>query len=116
MLKIDGTAVGVAKGTALVFSAFENNGEMWTGQGPRLASHTVSFEEPFLAMPMVHVSINMWDIGSSQNARADIAAEEVSTHGFRIVFRTWGDTRVARIRADWMAIGPVRHGDDFVGI
>ncbi|MFT7047363.1 MAG: hypothetical protein ACJAYH_002651, partial [Celeribacter sp.] len=24
-----------------------------------------------------------------------------------------GDTRVARVRADWMAIGPVRHADDW---
>jgi hypothetical protein len=116
MRRIDASAVGVVKGVALVFSAFENNGEMWTGQGPRLASYTVNFEEPFLDEPVVHVSINMWDMGSSQNARADISAEDVSATGFRIVFRTWGDTRVARVRAEWIAIGPVRHEDDFVGV
>ncbi|MFV0299599.1 MAG: H-type lectin domain-containing protein [Paracoccus sp. (in: a-proteobacteria)] len=104
------------RGTTLVFSAFEDNGEMWTGQGPRVASHTVNFEESFLAEPVVHVSISMWDMGAAQNGRADISAEEVSVEGFRIVFRTWGDTRVARVRAEWIAIGPVRHGDDFVGI
>ena len=31
--------------------------------------------------------------------------------GFALVFRTWGDTRVARVRATWMAIGPVRDDD-----
>lgn len=89
---------------------------MWTGDGPRVASYTVRFAEQFLAPPAVHVSINMWDIGASQNARADITAEDVSAEGFRIVFRTWGDTKVARVRAEWMAIGAVRHDDDFIDI
>jgi hypothetical protein len=30
-----------------------------------------------------------------------------------IVFRTWGDTRVARVRADWLAIGALPHEDDW---
>ncbi|WP_338418321.1 H-type lectin domain-containing protein [Paracoccus tegillarcae] len=86
---------------------------MWAGEGSRLANCLVRFEEPFLEAPVVHVSMNMWDMGASQNARADISADEVSETGFRIVFRTWGDTKVARIRAEWIAIGPVRHEDDF---
>ena len=89
---------------------------MWTGDGPRVASHTVRFAERFIDPPAVHVSINMWDIGTGHNARADITAEDVTIEGFRIVFRTWGDTKVARVRAEWMAIGAVRHGDDFVDI
>ena len=40
--------------------------------------------------------------------RADLTAENVSEKGFHLVFRTWGDTRVARVRADWLAIGAVR--------
>lgn len=116
MRKISASAVGVARGSALVFSAFENNGEMWTGDGPRVASYTVHFAEKFISPPAVHVSINMWDIGASQNARADITAEEVTAEGFRIVFRTWGDTKVARVRAEWMAIGAVHHDDDFIDI
>lgn len=116
MQKISSAAVGVSKGAALVFSAFENDGEMWTGQGPRLASYTVHFDEPFLAAPVVHLGLSMWDIGAGHNARADLQAEDVTQEGFRIVFRTWGDTKVARVRVDWMAIGAVRHDDDFVGI
>jgi hypothetical protein len=30
-----------------------------------------------------------------------------------LVFRTWADTRVARIRADWTAIGAVRDEEDW---
>ena len=43
----------------------------------------------------------------------DIVAEDVTAIGFTLVFRTWGDTRVARVRADWLAIGPADHVDDF---
>ena len=42
-----------------------------------------------------------------------IRAEEVGAEGFTVVFATWGDTRVARVRASWLAIGPADHPDDF---
>ena len=32
-------------------------------------------------------------------------AEGISPEGFEIVFRTWGDTKVARVRVAWQAIG-----------
>lgn len=107
------SAVGVTQGTCLMFSAFEDGGEMWAGQGPRVARQRVTFERAFLATPLVHVAIGMWDIAGSSNQRADISAEKITAEEFEIVFRTWGDTRVARIRAQWLAIGPLRHEDDF---
>lgn len=113
MQKFSHTAVGVAKGSEPLFSAFEDDGPMWSGHGPRVVRHRVMFPEAFLSPPMVHVSVSMWDIESRANQRADISAEDISSTDFKIVFRTWGDTRVARIRADWLAIGAVRHEDDF---
>lgn len=107
------SAVGVAQGACLMFSAFEDGGEMWSGTGPRVARRHVGFERPFLAPPAVHVAIGMWDIAGGSNQRADIAAEGITAEGFEIVFRTWGDTRVARIRAEWLAIGPLLHEGDF---
>ena len=41
------------------------------------------------------------------------SADAITERGFHIVFRTWGDTRVARVRVGWMAIGAVRHVTDF---
>ncbi len=116
MLKISNSSVAVTRGASLVFSAFESDDDMWSGEGPRQATQKVVFEEAFLQPPVVHISINMWDIWSEANARADIQAENVTETGFDIVFRTWGDTRVARIRAEWMAIGPVHNEDDFIGV
>ena len=45
--------------------------------------------------------------------RADIGAEAVTEDGFDLVFRTWGDTRVARVRIGWMAIGELSDDDDW---
>lgn len=113
MQKFGFSAVGVLQGSVQMFSAFEDNGIMWTGHGPRNETRRVDFTEPFLSAPVIHVSMSMWDVESSANQRADITARDITAEGFNIVFRTWGDTRVARIRADWLAIGPVRHDDDF---
>lgn len=86
---------------------------MWTGEGPRELRRTIEFSEPFKSEPVVHVSLSMWDMDQKTNQRADISAEKVSAKSFAIVFRTWGDTRVARVRADWLAIGEVRCEDDW---
>jgi hypothetical protein len=47
------------------------------------------------------------------NQRADLRAEKITARGFDLVFRTWGDSRVARIRADWMAMGELTAEDDW---
>jgi H-type lectin domain len=40
-------------------------------------------------------------------------AEHITPKGFHIVFRTWADTRVARVRADWLAIGALKSADEW---
>ncbi len=86
---------------------------MWTGSGPREVRHQQAFKDAFLEPPAVMVGISMWDINHKTNSRVDISAENVTANGFEIVFRTWDDTRVARIRADWMAIGQLRDDDEW---
>jgi hypothetical protein len=103
----------VAHGAVVLFSAFEDGGQMWTGLGQRVERHKVRFDEPFVEPPVVHLSLTMWDVAHDANQRLDVQPAEITTTGFVIEFRTWEDTRVARVRASWMAIGPVRHLDDF---
>lgn len=86
---------------------------MWTGKGPRELRRIVEFDEHFTCPPVVQTSLSMLDIDQSTNHRVDISAEMVTEDGFVIVFRTWGDTKIARVRADWTAFGPVRHEDDW---
>jgi hypothetical protein len=108
-----GGPTGIEQGTRILFSDFVDDGAMWTGAGPREVRHGQSFTEPFAEPPVVTIGISMWDIDHNTNSRVDISAENVTAQGFEIVFRTWADTRIARIRADWMAIGPARDEDDW---
>ncbi|NDW53184.1 H-type lectin domain-containing protein [Aliiroseovarius sp. PrR006] len=107
MKRIRPHMLGVDQGSKVLFSDFEDDGEMWTGSGPRKMRIAIRFSEPFLTPPTITVSMSMWDIAGESNQRADITAENVTVGGFDILFRTWGDTRVARVRADWLAIGEV---------
>lgn len=105
--------IGIDQGEVALFSDFENGGEMWTGSGARERRHAVLFEEPFRSVPAVQVSISLWDIDTSSAVRAEVVAEKVTCDGFDVVFRTWSDTRVARVRVAWTAIGDVPHDDDW---
>jgi len=113
MKRFDARILGVDQGRILLFSDFEEGGPMWTGEGPRLVRRDVTFSEPFREPPQVIVSLEMWDIDQASNQRADLVAENVTRTGCEILFKTWGDTRVARIRAGWTAIGPLRYDDDW---
>ena len=105
--------LGAEQGSAMLFSDFADNGPMWAGDGPREKRHLVRFTQPFLAPPMVHVAISMWDMDGETNQRADLKAEKITETGFALIFCTWGDSRVARIRADWMALGEIASEDDW---
>ncbi len=78
---------------------------MWRGKGPRQSRAAVTFSEPYLTPPHVKVSISMWDISNKSNIRADVQAENITAHGFDVVFRTWADTQVARLRVAWTSFG-----------
>jgi H-type lectin domain len=113
MKRIPSSQVGILQGSRVMFSDFADGGVMWTGTGERESRHEVGFKEPFLEPPTVMVSISMWDIDHKHNSRADVRAERVTAKGFDLVFRTWQDTRVARVRADWLAIGATKDDDDW---
>ena len=113
MRKLSTHAVGIAQGDAVLFSDFEHDGEMWTGEGPRLKRHAIRFDEPFRQPPAITVSVSMLDISNGANTRFDVQAEKIGRQGFEIVFRTWGDSRVARARVAWQAIGPVSGEEDW---
>lgn len=103
--------MGVDQGSQVLFSDYEHDGAMWTGAGAREFRTPVKFSEPFGGQPIVQVSMSMWDSDQQTNQRMDIAAESVTAKGFEIVFRTWGDTRVARVRCDWVAMGEAPDDD-----
>lgn len=105
--------IGIDQGDNVLFSDFEDGGEMWTGTGPRERRRRVSFGETFRSPPVVHVALSLSDLHHATNVRTDIAAEAVDVAGFDVVFRTWGDTKVARARVRWLAIGELRDSDEW---
>lgn len=113
MKKLQNQFIGVDQGETVLFSDFQDGGQMWTGQGQRERRQRVEYSDAFRNAPSVHCSLSMWDMDNAANIRADVSADSIDATGFDLVFRTWGDTRVARARIRWMAIGEVGHADDW---
>ncbi len=113
MRKISSSVFGVAQGDEEVFSDFADGGAMWTGSGGRERRKAVTFKAAFKTKPVVHVGLSLLDVDTSVNLRTDCRAEKITNTGFDLVFRTWSDSRVARIRMSWLAIGELSHPDDW---
>ena len=111
MRRLQGGVIGIDHGDVVLFSDFEHDGDMWRGEGPRQNVEHVLFSAPYLTPPHVQVSISMWDISNKSNTRVDVQAERITEKGFDIVFRTWADTKVARVRVAWTAIGELPNDD-----
>ena len=113
MKRLNNHTVGVEDGEVILFSDYEDGGEMWTGRGQRERRRHIRFSQAFVTEPTVHLSLSMWDVDAATVARVDLQRDAVTAEGFDIVFRTWGDTRVARVRVSWMAIGSLPGDDDW---
>lgn len=113
MKKLHSHTIGVDSGDLVLFSDYEDGGEMWTGRGQRERRRHIKFSEKFEKVPTVQLTPSLWDLDATTVVRADFSTESVTRSGFDMVFRTWGDTRVARMRISWMAIGMLREDDDW---
>jgi len=111
MRKLETSVIGIDEGEVVLFSDFESGGDMWTGEGPRDTRVAITFSESYLEKPHVSASVSMLDMSNSANIRTDLQRENITKTGFDIVFRTWGDTQVARCRVAWQSIGPVTADD-----
>ncbi len=105
--------IGIDQGEEVLFSEFAEGGEMWIGEGPRERRSAIRFSQPFRSAPIVQIGVSLWDVDTSSALRAEVKAEDIAPDGFKAVFRTWSDTRIARIRVAWTAIGEVAHEDDW---
>lgn len=113
MKKLRSHTVGIDSDDIILFSDYEDGGEMWTGRGQRERRRRIRFSEKFKSPPSVQLSPSLWDLDATTIIRADFACESITRGGFDLVFRTWGDTRIARMRVAWMAIGEVAEFDDW---
>lgn len=113
MQRLRSHLIGIDSGKVLLFSHVESGGPMWTGSGEREVRRTARFSEPFRAPPRVLLHLEMWDIDQHTNSRVDLHDAAVTREGFEIVLKTWADTRIARARVGWTAIGELAGKDDW---
>jgi len=113
MKRLRNPRTGIDQGDVMVFADFENGGAMWTGSGARERRKMVRFDESFASPPAVQLAISLWDMDTTAAIRAELVAENVTANGFEIVFRTWADSRFARLRASWTAFGELPFEDDW---
>lgn len=114
MKKLENHLIGIDQGDVSLFSDFEDGGEMWTVEGPRERRKQIRFSTPYRAAPAVHVSVSLLDADTAAAIRVELKTERITPDGFEVVCRTWLDTRIARLRVAWMAIGAVPHEDDWI--
>jgi hypothetical protein len=88
MKRIRSHLFGIDQGEHIMFSDYENDGKMWSGNGTRQRKKTIVFSEPFEAPPSVHVSMSLMDLDKETNVRSDVLAKNISTTGFDLIFRT----------------------------
>lgn len=113
MKRIQNNLIGIDHGDVVMFSDFEHDGIMWSGEGARQVRAHVEFSESFRAPPAVTTTISMFDISNGANARVDVHPEAITNNGFAVICRTWSDTRIARVRVAWQALGELRHADEW---
>jgi hypothetical protein len=111
MRRFGSRSIGLDEGEVILFSDYESDGPMWKGEGQRRVSQVVTFSESFAEPPSVRVWLTMWDISHTATSRVDISARDINSERFTIQFQTWGDTRVARVRAGWLALGTLQDDD-----
>jgi hypothetical protein len=105
--------VGIEQGSRTLFSDFEDDGPMWSGTGPREARLSVVFSERFRAAPVVH--LGDVDVGHRRRHEPARGPPGGGDHGDGLRDRVphLGRQPVARIRADWIAIGELSGEDDW---
>lgn len=113
MKRLNSHTLGIEQGELVLFSDFQADGDMWTGKGDRIVRRRVEFSEAFRKAPSAMVNLSMWDTDHATNTRIDLRADDITERGFDVVFQTWGDTRVARIRVGWTAMSMPHEDDDW---
>ncbi len=99
------TGVQIITASGELFNHVDKNGPLWAGDGDRQVRLKVRFVARFQRLPHIMLGICGMDSSCAQNLRFSLVAGHISVEGFEIVFKTWGDTKIARASINWSAIG-----------
>ncbi|MBV8611957.1 MAG: hypothetical protein JO034_31510, partial [Singulisphaera sp.] len=84
--------------------------ELVQGIGEREYVKHVTFSKRFDTPPQVVVGTSLLDVDQSKNTRVEVSARNVTPEGFDLVFRTWFDSIVYNLGANWLALEQA-HGE-----
>lgn len=98
-------SVTVQSGYMPVFDHYDDKGPMWFGSGDREVVEYVRFDKPFTRSPYVALTITQMDTDTSRYLRYELFAKNIRPDGFDVSFKTWSDSRFARISVHWIAMG-----------
>lgn len=95
-----------------VVNAYHKDDAGWSlnrGDGPREYRRPVTFDQPFLVTPSVHVAVQSSDVHAPPSGdqgghhRFGVEAAEVSPTGFTLLLKTWGTSQVDAAKVAWLA-------------
>jgi len=89
--------IGVEQGDFVLFSDFETDGAMWTGEGERRMRARIDFSESYRRPPAVQLAPSMWDI--SNTVFVNVVAAWFRFMLCRFPGRPWGRRRQLLWRA-----------------
>lgn len=75
------------------------------GSGERVFTRAVTFESKFANPPKVVIGLNGLDVGSTKNNRVVVTAKNITDSGFQVEYKTWSDTILYAVWANWLAYG-----------
>lgn len=97
--------VQIVTASGELFNHVDDNGPMWADDGDREVRLKLRFATSFQRPPHITLGISGMDSSCAQNLRFSLSTDAVTSESFVIVFKTWGDTRIARTSVNWSAIG-----------
>ena len=96
------------------FSTWRGQDAGWSldqGIGDREYVKHVTFPRRFDTPPQVVVGTSLLDVDQSKNTRVEVSARNVTPEGFDLVLRTWFDSIVYSLGANWLALAPPAPGE-----
>jgi hypothetical protein len=91
-----------------VYNGYNIDTAKWNlndGTGERKFIAHVSFKDPYTVPPDVIVSLTGLDVANYANERLTVTPINVTPKGFDVEYKTWADTRVYSLWANWVAFG-----------
>lgn len=77
-----------------------------TGNGDRFFDRAIVFQTPLIGTPIIQANLAAIDSDATPNLRVELLVTNVTSTGFTLRIHAWADTRLFRVRANWLAVSP----------